>query len=183
MTIHSTFLPDALIDDPTDADAVHTQTMALFTSTTLPGEEGARRAGANILWRRERGGILVTSDLPASDVPAGAEVWTQQLPNLQAGQQVQFVATVDAVARVKGHSRRVSDVAGWFGRKVAGVLDDVSITWIGASPSYRRGAPLDQTFIVGSAQVRSAEILTRWAREGFGRSKAFGCGMFEVVPA
>ena len=183
MTTHSTFIPLAAVAHPSDADAVHRLTMGLFRSATLPGEPGERRAGANILWRREQDGILVTSDLAATDLPDGAASWTTETTDFAAGQKVRFVATVDAVARVRGRDIPVSDVTKWFMDKAFDAFIVIQFQSVGSVTALRRGARLEQITLTGEAHVANPTELARLLREGIGRSKAFGCGMLTAVAA
>lgn len=177
--IYATVIPFNSLADPTDADAVHVATMGLYRAATLPGEVGARRAGANILWQVTAEGVLVTSDLPATDVPAGASTYTFD-ETVRAGEQVRFTATVDAVARVRGRDTPVSDVGAWFLRKTDGALEGVTIEEVTFAPVRRRGGGLSQTTIEGTATVADPAAVTSYIQEGLGRSKAFGCGMFRL---
>jgi len=181
---YCTHLPAKLIPDPSDADAVHQQTMALFTSATLPGEPGARRAGANILWRAEHTGVLVVSDIEPTDVPEPATVWTRdsRIP-VATGDEVEFIATVDAVTRVRGRTRLVDDIPAWFQRKVGDAFTVTRLRSITASRAHRRGAALEPVTIVGTGRVVNGDQVNRYRREGVGRSKAFGCGLMEVFTA
>lgn len=179
-TRHLTLLPAELIDDPADADAIHKQTMALF-DTDLPGEADARRSASNILWRRAHGGVLVSSDVPASVLPDGAEalVRTQEY---HSGERVTFVATIDATVRVRGRDFPAEDVDGWFQRKTRGALEDITFQGVRVTAARRRGHSLDQIAVAGTATVTDEQVLDRLLREGVGRSKTFGCGMLSVGP-
>lgn len=178
-TRHFTLLPHELIDDLTDADAIHKQTMALYASTDLPGEPGARRSGANILWRHEASGIAVSADLPATDVPEGARgmVHTSEVTE---GDDIVFSVTVDAVVRVRGRDIPAPDATTWFERKLDDVLGGITIHQVRRRLVKRRNNPLEQVSIVGTATVVDAPSLARLLRVGVGRSKTFGCGLLTV---
>jgi len=184
MTTHFTFLPIDLVDDPSDADAVHKQTMALFAGADLPGDEGMKRAGANILWRWERDGVIVSSDIEATDVPDGAQTWARDAElSFPAGSHIRFVATVDAVTRVRGKVRPVGDVTAWFADKVRAAFEVTSYQFVASSFARRRDARLEQVTVAGIGVVTDPAELARLTREGIGRSKAFGCGMLQAAAA
>lgn len=179
MLRHVTSLPGVLIPDITDADALHKQTMGLYASTVLPGAPGERRAGANILWRVEPGGVTVYSDLPASDVPEGARTYTLTSTH-RTGDRVTFMATVDATVRVRGREFPAEDPGTWFEKRVEGALHDVRIISFNELHARRRGARLTQVDMHGTAVVTDAAALDVLLQSGVGRSKAFGCGAMEV---
>jgi CRISPR system Cascade subunit CasE len=180
MTIHATRISFAEINDFEDADKTHQLTMGLYRSAELPGEAGERRSGANILWRYEQDAILVTADLPATDVPSDANVWTFE-PDYAPGTPVRFSAVVDAVARVRGRAVPATDVAGWFRRRAEPALGDIHVERVGVVPQVRRGARLEQMVLDGTALVGDADALAAIVRQGIGRSKAFGCGMLTIT--
>lgn len=179
MTTHVTLLPLDVASDPTDADAVHKLTMALFEDVTLPAD--GPRAGANILWRLEPDCIRVTSDIPATTLPEGATASTEETVHVR-GQKVRFIATVDAIVRVRGRNVPVTDTDAWFKAKVQGTLDDVNIQGFGTTEVRRRGATMEQVTLAGEATVTDPDRLGALLRTGVGRSKTFGCGLMTVVP-
>lgn len=179
-TRHLTLLPAGIIDDLADADAIHKQTMALF-DPHLPGDTGARRSAANILWRRANGGVLVSSDVPATVLPDGAEAIVR-VQEYHAGERVSFVATIDATIRVRGREFPAEDVDGWFQRKTRGALEDITFQAVRVTAARRRGHSLDQITVAGLATVVNETTLDGLLREGVGRSKTFGCGMLSVGP-
>lgn len=180
-TRHLTLIPQELIPDSSDADAIHKQTMALFDSD-LPGDPRARRSTSNILWCRSNGGVLVSSDVPATNLPDGAEATIRDV-DYQSGQKVTFVTTIDATVRVRGREFPAEDVHGWFQQKTTGALDDIVFRAVRATAARRRGHTLDQISIIGTATVRDEATLDRLLREGVGRSKTFGCGLLTVSVA
>lgn len=175
-TRYVTILPSDLVPDAADADAVHRQTMSLYASATLPGKPGERRSGSNILWRREADGLLVTADLPATDLPAGARA-SVITRHFAAGDQVHFTATFDATVRVKGRDFPAPDPGEWFHRKAADALTRIRLNEVRTATSRRRGARFEQVTVTGTATVADTATFERLLREGIGRSKAFGCGL------
>lgn len=178
-TRHITLLPAELIEDMSDADAIHRQTMALYAGTDLPGEAGSRRSGANILWRRERSGIIVASDLPPSDAPDTARTFIE-VTRYAAGDELIFSATFDAIVRVRGRDIPTPDAAEWFTRKAGHALADIRIEQMHGRQAFRRGNPLEQISVAGTATVRDEASLDELLRVGVGRSKTFGCGLMTV---
>jgi len=178
-TRYFTLLPHGLIDDPSDADAIHKQTMALYTSADLPGEPGSRRSSSNILWRHEAAGIVVSADLPASDVPEGARSLVN-VTEYNAGDKLAFAVTFDAIVRVRGRDLRTLDAGEWFTRKAASALGDISIDHLHGSRVMRRGHHLEHVSAAGTATVQDEDALDRLLRVGVGRSKTFGCGLLTV---
>lgn len=179
-TLHATFIPGSAITDAENADAVHKLTMSLYRSADLPGEPGTRRAGTNILWRRQDGGVLVTADIPATDLPDGASTFRIHT-DFEDGDEVTFAVTFDPIARVRGRDRRVSDIDGWFVRHLGDVLTGITLEAESGTVGYRRGGPIRQMTYGGSAIVADAEKLRELVRRGVGRSKSFGCGMVEII--
>lgn len=178
-TTFSTVLPHAAAGDLLDADHLHRFSMSLFKSADLPGEEGARRSGANILWAVQPDGFIVTSDLPATDAPSGA-ARTQIRTDYAPGTRVRFSTVLDAVARVRGRDTAVTDVRGWAMSKLAPALTDLHITGHGSVHLARRGTRLAHQHLTGTASVVDTSALAVFVRAGVGRSKAFGCGMLRV---
>jgi len=178
-TLYTTALPRTFVADPDNVDLVHVTTMGLYRDADLPGEPGARRAGANILWASDDDKIIVRADLPATNVPAGGRTW-EIVYDPQQGQRVGFKTTVDAVARVRGKDVPVGDAGSWFLRKVEGILTDVDIQDIQFRNARRRGGSLTLTTITGDATIADPDAVEKLLREGLGRSKAFGCGFFHV---
>lgn len=173
-----------LIDVPdlTDADDIHKRTMALFQGAVLPGEPGARRAGSNILWRREGGRIAVYSDLAATTLPRAAQRLLID-PDLVQDAVVSFTATVDASVRVRGRWHPAPDPGEWFEKRVAGALRSIHITGFEEFRVTRRGAPLTQVALHGTAVVHNLDAVLELMRTGLGRSKTFGCGVLTAVCA
>lgn len=178
-TRHITLLPAELIDDMADADAIHRQTMGLYASTNLPGDAGARRSGANILWRRERSGIIVAAVLPASDVPVTARTFIE-VTRFSSGDELVFSVTFDAIVRVRGRDIPTPDAAAWFTRKAGHALADIRIEQMHGRRALRRGHPLEQISVAGTATVQDEAALDKLLRVGVGRSKTFGCGLLTV---
>jgi hypothetical protein len=179
VSTHALVIPHALAGDLLDADHLHTFTMSLFRSAQLPGDEGERRAGANILWAVQPDGFIVTSDLPATDAPTAAsqrEIRTDYAPDAR----VRFSTVLDAVARVRGRDTAVTDVRGWTTDKLAPALTDLDITGHGSVHLARRGTRLTHQHLAGTASVVDPDALAVLLRAGVGRSKAFGCGMLRV---
>lgn len=172
-------IPLDAFDDLDDADAMHRETMALFASADLPGDTGSKRSGANVLWRIERSGVLVSADIDATDLPDGSQILPAR-PEPESGDRVMFALTADATVRRDGVARPASDIDFWLGTRVGDALEGIDVQWTNSRSVRRRGAALEQVTIVGTATVADVAALTHLLRVGVGRSKTFGCGLLTV---
>ena len=168
---------------------VHQAVMSLFPPE-LPGEQQARRAGGDILYRLddEHQRLLVQASIPPQRTDHDIALTTLDglLGRLSTGVRVRFTADLNAVRCQARTGRRLPVPAGelpmWVPERLAPALDDVDLLDATVLTRVKGRVPLVVARLGGTATIADADALMRVLRVGTGRGKAYGCGLLTVLP-
>lgn len=190
--------------DWSDHGQAHRAVMRLF-APDLHGEQRARRAGAQILYRVEAqpdgsSRVLIQSDVEAELLPLSAQA--RLVPtaawNLAPGAAIQLLASVTPIRRrsdKSGETRRelttvvpFDEASDWFREKLSDALTHIDIVNHSRVVTRRRnrthsGPPLLTVDTLSAvARVKDGDAFESLRRRGVGRAKAFGCGLLTAIP-
>lgn len=171
-------------DDHTDA---HRAVMRLFPET-LPGEAGARRAAAGILYRLQPGDdptVLVQSLVPPDLIPLQAQVSMvpSHLWSIPTGAKVVARVALNPVRRHGSVARPVplDELSDWLEARLGEHFTELDLlnvaTSIGSGRSKGRPPSLFVATVDLLGEVRDGASFDQVRREGLGRSRAYGCGL------
>jgi|tagenome__1003787_1003787.scaffolds.fasta_scaffold20969927_3 CRISPR system Cascade subunit CasE len=172
-----------------DQEQVHQAVMSLFRPD-LPGDQRARRAGSDILYRLddERQRLLVQATTTPQRTDHGIRLTTLDglLDRLAKGQRVRFTADLNAVRCQARTGRRLPvpahELAEWVLERLTPALDKAELLDAPVQTRYRGRVPLVVARVTGTATITDRDALAQKLRVGVGRGRAYGCGLLTVLP-